>query len=99
MVWDISDFMLYLNTLIMLRFKKKIHRYSLTLYKQTFWLKIGSYHSKNGVLDLENPLHGEKSGREEVFRGLKQRFLSNKSQIFWKKSVYKGLNYICEFFY
>ena len=56
------------------------------------------YHSKNVVLGLEKPLLGEKSAREEVFRGLKERFLSGKTQIFFKKSVHKGLNYICEFF-
>ena len=93
------DFMLYFNTLIMLRSLQKIHRYSLTLYEQTFWKKIGSYHSKNIVLGFEKPLLGEKSAQEEVFRGLKQRYLSGMTQFFFKKSVHKGLNYIYEFTY
>ena len=33
-----------------------------------------------------------------ILQGLKQCFLSDKTQIFFKKSVHKGLNYICEFF-
>ena len=63
--------------------------------KKTNW-KINTNIKK--VLGFEKPLLGEKSAREKVFRGLKQRFLSNKTQFFFKKSVHKGLNYICEFF-
>ena len=37
------------------------------------------YHSKNVVLGLEKPLLGEKSARKEVFRGLKQHVLSDKT--------------------
>ena len=91
-------FMLYLNTLIMLR--------SLPINFQmqfnpwwTFFLK------KSRVLSLkkrcfrpQKTFSWQKLAQEEVFRGLKQRFLSGKTQIFFKKSVHKGLNYICELF-
>ena len=52
----------------------------------------GSYHSKNIVLGLKKPL------LEKRYRGLKQSYLSGMTQIFFKKSVHKVLNYICEFF-
>ena len=57
-----------------------------------------SYLSINIVFGLKKPLLGEKSDRKEVFRGLKQCYLSGMTQFFFKKSVHKGLNYICEFF-
>ena len=40
---------------------------------------------KNVVLGLEKPFLGKKLAQEEVFRGLKQRFLSGKAQIFFQK--------------
>ena len=76
----------------MFRSLKKIHRYSLTLYKKIFRKKFGSYNSKNVVFGPEKPLFGPIFRREEVFRGLKQRFLNEKTQIFFKKAVHKGLN-------
>ena len=60
--------------------------------------KNRSYYSKNVVLGLDKPLLGEKSAQEEVFRGLKERFLSGKTKFFFKKFVHIGLNYICEVF-
>ena len=60
--------------------------------------KLGSNHSKNVVLGLKKPFPSKKSAREDVFWGLKQHYLSGMTQIFFKKSVHKGLNHICEFF-
>ena len=84
------DFMLYFNTLIMLRSLQKNSRRSLTLYEQVKKKKFGSYHSKNVVIGLKKPLLGEKSARKEVFRGLKQRYLSGMTQFFSKSLFIKG---------
>ena len=94
------SYAIYLNTLTVQcsDLDQKNVRCNSTLYEQLFWKKCGSYHSKNFVLDLEKPLLVEKSAREEVFRGLKQCFLSGKTQIFFKKAVNKELNYIWKFF-
>ena len=63
-----------------------------------FEKNLGHTTQKNVVLGPEKLLLGPIFRRLEVFWGLKQRFLSDKTQIFFKKSVHKGLNYICEFF-
>ena len=60
---------------------------------------VGSYHSKNVLLGLEKFLFGPIFRREEVFRGLKQHFLSDKTQFFFKKSVLKGETITVNFFF
>ena len=48
--------------------------------------KFESYHSKNFVLGLEEPLLGEKSAWDAFFEGLNYDFFSDKTLIFFKKS-------------
>ena len=66
--------MLYLNTLKILT--KKISDVIQPFMNSFFEKNLGLFTQKNVVLGLEKPLHGKKSAREEVFWGLKQRFLS-----------------------
>ena len=47
-----------------------------------FVISFWSHHSKNVVLGLKKPFLGPFFRREEVFRGLKQGFVSDKTQIF-----------------